>query len=409
MRLIKLFEEWCADVYESNREWLPFEEAREYIRSLGLKTQREWNKWVGSSERPPNIPTTPHITYKNKGWIGYGDWLGTGNTSTQNREFLPFEEAREYVRSLGLKSIFQWIEWAKSSERPKNIPTVPDKIYNNKGWIGYGDWLGTGNIATRNREFLPFEEAREYVRSLGLKSVSQWQEWLNSGETPENIPTNPYKIYKDEGWISYGDWLGTGRVREKDFLPFEEAREYVRSLGLKDTFQWRDWAKSSERPQNIPVNPNIAYQDNGWMGYGDWLGTGRVREKEFLPFEEAKRYAQSLGFKTAFQWREWVKSSDKPQNIPAAPEVTYKDKGWIDWYDWLGTNKTETVDYVSYDLAKEMIQPLEIKSPEQWIEYYKMNRIPKTIPQNPSVVYADKGWLGWGDFLGSEITLPQYA
>ena len=28
-----------------------------------------------------------------------------------------------------------------------------------------------------------------------------------------------------------------------------------------------------------------------------------------------------------------------PPNIPSAPDQTYKDKGWINWPDWLGKSK----------------------------------------------------------------------
>jgi hypothetical protein len=28
----------------------------------------------------------------------------------------------------------------------------------------------------------------------------------------------------------------------------------------------------------------------------------------------------------------------KPDDIPASPDGTYKKKGWLNWGDWLGTN-----------------------------------------------------------------------
>ena len=39
-------------------------------------------------------------TYKNKGWIGMGDWLGTGTIANQQKEYRSFEDAREFVHSL---------------------------------------------------------------------------------------------------------------------------------------------------------------------------------------------------------------------------------------------------------------------------------------------------------------------
>ena len=43
--------------------------------------------------RPANIPSTPHRAYKDAGWQGYGQFLGTGNTNTSKRVFAPFDQA----------------------------------------------------------------------------------------------------------------------------------------------------------------------------------------------------------------------------------------------------------------------------------------------------------------------------
>ena len=90
---------------------------------------------------------------------------------------------------------------------------------------------------------------------------------MKSGERPSNIPTRPNKTYKDQGWVDWTDWLGNEK-----FLPFEEAREFVRSLNLKSSTEWRSWSKSGERPSNIPANPNKTYKDQGWVDWYDWLG-----------------------------------------------------------------------------------------------------------------------------------------
>ena len=129
--------------------------------------------------------------------------------------FLPFGEAREYVRGLGLKSRDKYYAWAKSCCRPGNIPYYPEKTYRGKGWIDFEDWLG--NIY--KKEFLPFAEAREYVRGLGLKNVKAYQAWSKSGCRPENIPSSPGCTYRSKGWIGWGDWLGTCIRRRKRELP----------------------------------------------------------------------------------------------------------------------------------------------------------------------------------------------
>ena len=77
-----------------------------------------------------------------------------------------------------------------------------------------------------------------FVQNLGLRSRQEWQtyckgEMRGKGNKPGDIPTNPWNIYRNDGWISLGDWLGTGAVAPqlRQYRPFAKAR--VRSA---------DWA-----------------------------------------------------------------------------------------------------------------------------------------------------------------------
>jgi hypothetical protein len=68
-----------------------------------------------------------------------------------------------------------------------------------------GDWLGTGSIAPFLREYKSFEDARDFVRILKLKSGEEWKEYCKSGQKPEDIPANPFQIYKQDGLKGMGD------------------------------------------------------------------------------------------------------------------------------------------------------------------------------------------------------------
>jgi hypothetical protein len=191
-----------------SKECLPFEQARTYARSLRLRGVREWKVWAKTKSRPPNIPSHPVKKYKE--WQSWGDWLGTGNTF--GKKSLPFEQAREYARSLKLKGARAWNAWYKTNH-PTNIPAHPENAYK-EHWAGWGDWLGTGNVVGTNQTpkvvVLSFEEARTYVHGLGLKSFTEWVAWCKSGGRPANIPSQPHKRYKK--WAGWGDWLGTGNI-----------------------------------------------------------------------------------------------------------------------------------------------------------------------------------------------------
>jgi hypothetical protein len=200
-----------------SRIYRGFEEARMFVRKLGLKSQSQWRLYrhgqiPGISSKPDDIPSNPERTYKNTGYAGMGDWLGTGNRRGSWRSF---QEARVFVQSLRLKSSTEWKRYCKgelSSKPPKpdDIPSSPSYQYKEQGWIGMGDWLGTGTVATYRRGFWPFKKARAFVRNLKLKSQREWNLYCK-GEPPgkpDAIPTNPHRSYKDEGWNGIADWLG---------------------------------------------------------------------------------------------------------------------------------------------------------------------------------------------------------
>jgi len=57
--------------------------------------------------------------------------------------------------------------------------------------------LGTGNVANFNKQFRPYKEAREFVRSLGLKGYDDWEKYCVSGDKPNDIPSNPWQVYSN--------------------------------------------------------------------------------------------------------------------------------------------------------------------------------------------------------------------
>jgi len=122
--------------------------------------------------------------------------LGTGTVAPQDKVYLPHNEAMEFVRSLKLKSQKEWIDYCKSGNKPDDIPADPNQTYKND-FKGYGDFLGTGTVATNDRVYRPFKEAREFVRSLNLKGWQDWEHYCKSGNKPDDIPSTPWNTYKE--------------------------------------------------------------------------------------------------------------------------------------------------------------------------------------------------------------------
>jgi hypothetical protein len=154
-------------------------------------------------------------------------------------------------------------------------------------------------------------------------------------------PANPRHTYEGDGWSGMGDWLGTGRIAShlREYLSFRKARAFARSLNLKSETEWRAYTKSSKKRDDIPANPSQTYAKDGWSGMGDWLGTRRIapRDHQYRPFKEARAFARSLNLKSGTEWRTYTQSGKKPDNVPTNPNRTYAEDGWAGMGDWLGT------------------------------------------------------------------------
>jgi superfamily II DNA or RNA helicase len=279
-----------------------FEKARKYVHGMGLKTGSEWRIYCrgGHSKtrgvKPMDIPANPWVTYKETGYINLSDWLGSEAPLNRNRVYWSFDKARKFARTLKLKNQKEWSNYiagqrADLPPRPLEIPAKPGKIYKNNGWAGLGDWLGTGTSAPRYRIYPPYMEARRFVHSLGLKSNGDWRKWCKGDLTelpprPETISTVPNRTYKNTGWKSWGDWLGTGRIayKNQNWRNFKDTIIFVHSLKLKSVKEWQaytrgDYANLPALPRDIPSSPPAIYEDY-WISWPDFLGYEPIKKKK---------------------------------------------------------------------------------------------------------------------------------
>lgn len=312
--------------------------------------------------------------------------------------WMPFEEAREYVRKLRLKNVREWEE--KLFEIPSNIPRSPSYQYKFSGWLSWGDWLGNGQISDNKKVWLNYKDAQKVVQALKLKSEKEWRAFTKSGEKPINIPSSPAQTYKNSGWQSMGEWLGTNYVagNKRNYLPFEESRDIVRKLKLKGEYEWRIYCKSGQKPANIPYKPAHTYLDH-WVSWGDWLGTMSIANSKlhFISFNEARIIIHSLKIETFQQWKKLIQNETFNElKIPKNPPRTYR-KEWINWEDFFGKSYTpKKKNWPKFDEAKSIVFKLKLKNQTQYKQCKKTN-----LPLHPDRVYKSE-WKGWADFLGKK-------
>jgi len=430
--------DWLGTMYLSarDRNWRPFPQARDFVRKLGLKSIADWKSYINGEKpelesRPKDLPAAPHMSYKRTGWSGWADFLGTKNKASSEYAWRSFDQARKFARSLSIKSGKVWKVYCKGQitslpEKPDDVPSTPHLVYKGKGWINWADWLGTKFVALYLRQYDPFEVARAHTRKLGLKSKAAWSLYCQNKipgvpPKPESIPATPGKTYAGKGWAGFPDWLGTNYVNHADrvFLPFEEARLYVRKLSIKSYTQWMKYrlgklAGFEPKPANIPSSPNITYGSE-WQGWSDWLGSSNRAPGSIVwrNFKEARDFAIKLHLKNEMEWRNYCKGMmpnlpPKPSDIPCDVGTVYKGKGWSGFIDWLGVKKiTPSSKFLPFTEARKFAWSLNLKRHADW-RLYARNLLsgyspkPDNIPRDPYSLYQNEGWVSWPDWLGNK-------
>ncbi len=272
--------------------YMPYEEAVALVGRLGVRSQKQFRAWYRASrpdlEPPPDdLPRSPDSAYWGRGWNGWGAFFGTGAQWSGAITYIPYVEAREIICPLGIKSPNEWTLYSSGKlpgrgKRPQNIPSRPHEIYGDQ-WVSWPDFLGYE--PKLNRQWLPFLEARRFAHGLNLSGQRAWKRYC-SGRIPDlplrpkNIPTAPDSVYADDGWVSFGDWLGTGNTQGRNVTPreFSAARDFARSLGLAKASDWKLFSARKipgfpSRPRDIPSEPQKTYANDGWDGWDDWLQT----------------------------------------------------------------------------------------------------------------------------------------
>jgi superfamily II DNA or RNA helicase len=419
MKLGDFAEAISTRIWESvgRANWRPFAEARDFAQALGLSSHVEWWQWTtGRLQRsnlpdlPPDIPVTPERVY-HKDWKNWADWLGHRRRVGGWR---PFKEALKYARGLKLSSRKEWAALAQNGELPDDIPAYPNNVY--KEWIGWWDWLETLH---RRGEWLPFASARTLSRKLGLKNEAQFIQWRRGllkceFECPPDMPMHPDRTYSE--FVSWPDFLNFTPV---SWLPFDQARDFVRQQNLKNQLEYRKWAKGLlvrpgllSRPVNIPTNPNVIYFDL-WRGINDFIGTPKARNigRTWRPFKPARDFVRTLGLSGHAEYIEWSKGvlKDKPifpDDLPVDLYGAYeKEKDWKGVSDFLGSRPSgKYIKMWPFERSRAFVQKLNLQSSTEYFIWADggLKGVPQKPPEIPTVPRKKyrEHWRGWDNWLG---------
>jgi len=185
----------------------------------------------------------------------------------------------------------------------------------------------------------------------------------------------------------------TSRKSRVPFVSYEESAKLARNAGITSRREYRAW----KRPKGLPSHPEDAYQGQGWLSWGAFLGTwhlaNRGNKKIFVSYEEAVRLVRTAGITSFGAFRHWK----RPVGVPSGPHRVFSKTGeWKDWYTFLGTS-SPTAKMLSYEESRRLVRMEGIRTTPAFRAW---NRPPE-VPSNPDTFYRAE-WISFMHFFGTK-------
>lgn len=257
--------------------------------------------------------------YNSEDWFDWADWLRLIALSQKGRyrscEEELVENALELFWEMGVERSVEWWLYCKGEQEEPgdvlaNFEKIPscvnrrDKRFqsylrlDNHITMEYNlpleDYKGKPDIAPREIPLTPdmiLTPLREYdadkltygprikksILTPSCQNVLSSKKDHDKKIKQANSLIRPDRACKDKGRFSMRNRLKSEEVRNVKFRSFENAREYVRSLGLRNQSEWTDYINSGIA-KDIPRNPSGYYDGEGWGGWDDWLGIAKLTE-----------------------------------------------------------------------------------------------------------------------------------
>jgi hypothetical protein len=254
----------------SKKFYSTYKEACTAARRLGFKSESEYTD--GGYRKDSRLPSSPYRLYGDD-FISWGDYLGTDSITTKERGNQLYQTYGEASAAAKRLKILTEPEYARRYAEDIRLPAQPDNKYGDD-FIGWGDFLGTGNISNieKSKKFYDtYEEASAAAKELGIRSFDDYQ--VRHKEDPR-LPPGPSRRYKS-AFINWGDFLGTENIsplerRNQHYKTYEEASAAAKKLKIKSGLQYTSGAYKKD--PRLPSQPNNKYKDS-WKGWKHFLGT----------------------------------------------------------------------------------------------------------------------------------------
>ncbi len=381
--------------------WRSYDEAKKYANDHNIKSSTEWYELKKQNKIPKDIPAAVDQIYKNKGWKSWAHFLENINVNFHN--FIPFKEAKKICLKNKIKSLTSWRKFAlKNSTLEKPIPLTPYVAYKNRGWVDADNFFGKEKKDYK----LKLSTLSNFAKKNKINSSHNWFELHTKGKIPQQYAYRPDKVYKNKGWISWSNFLGTKKIYKVDLdkYNYDEARKKAKSLKITTNQEWQRYHQLGKL-KNFPLRPEKVYLKE-WTNWLDFFGKDKayiVPKDKWLNYIQAEKIVRKYNLKNYTEWKKIKKEKLEKLKIPRYPDHIYKNKGWKSWAHFLGSKNIANAlkFFYSYKSAKQRLRKLRLKNANHFRNERKKNIELQKIPYNPekSAFYKNH-WISWNDFLG---------
>ena len=328
---------------------LTLEEAKELFKAEGVYGGKLKGKNLEKlyntirNERPDfNLPSSPAQLYKDQGWKGLRDFFSLEELSRPT-----LEEAKELFKAEGVyggklkgQNLFEIYNTIRNERPDFNLPSTPEQFYKGQGWKGLRDFFSLEELSRPT-----LEEAKELFKAEGVyggklegQNLFEIYNTFRKDHPDFNLPSDPQRVYKDQGWKGLRDFFGLSRPT------LEEAKELFKAEGVYgEKLKGKSVEKlysafRNEHPDfNLPFNPSQFYKDQGWKGYRDFFGLSQPTLEEAKGFfKDEGVYGEKLKGQNLSEIYKTFRNEHPDFNLPSNPHEFYKGQGWKGLRDFFG-------------------------------------------------------------------------
>ena len=168
------------------------------MKENNIISEKQW-KDFRKENNIENIPYKLERTYSEE-WLGAKHFFGT--------VIFTYAEAKIYLKKFKIKSSRKYNEFIKTKESVINLPGVPYRVYENKGWIDWKDYLGYEKDlrGVSKKQYISYLDSQIMIKENNITSCDEWNNFRRKNKKII-IPSHPERVYEDQ-WKGWAEFLG---------------------------------------------------------------------------------------------------------------------------------------------------------------------------------------------------------